>query len=500
MTDGIAPRAADTQTQTLDTAVLLAAAEGLDRWRVGKGLSPLTQVAGLSLFQRALLTLQRAGITQALVLSGEEEALLRKQLSEDARITLPVRWMPIREFPLDDSRTWESLSGDVRGPFLVLRADCVFPRGLIERLRREVQETQSPWLITRSAAPESVSVVRTQRGSVPASVPMVVLPAGLRSSLDPAVISPDSRAEPAELSLSPAPATGLPNPAADLPTEGLLRLAPLRTVFQQAATEGRVRKLPLSGDPSHWCEEVRNSAAARRAERTLLQSLRKSEFEGFIDRYFNRKISGLLTRLFLKIGLSPNAITLISMAIGLVSAAAFAFGNYAAAVIGALIFQVSAIVDCCDGEVARLTFTESPYGEQLDLTADNIVHMAIFAGVAWGVFLQHGGWHSLWTGEADIFWLPLVLGAVAVVGNLLCLSAMNRVKGLQNKQAWTSPTQAGRVRFVLNNMANRDFSVLLLLFALFDGLDLFLWLTAIGTMVFGIAMLVIARPSKPASG
>lgn len=469
MADGIAPRAAETPMQALETAVLLAAAEGLDRWRVGKGLSPLTPVAGLSLFQRGLLTLQRAGITQALVLSGEEEMLLRELLNEDPRITIPVRWMPIREFPLDDPRTWESLAGDVRGPCLILRADCVFPRGLVERLQREVRETQSACLVTRPANLESGSV------PAPGSVPMVVLPAGLRVSQDPPAGCAEPRAVP-----------GAPH----VPAEGLLRLAPLRTVVQQAATEGRIRNLSLAEDSTVWCEEVRNPAAVRRAERTLLRSLRKSEFEGFIDRYFNRKISGLLTRLFLRLGVSPNAITLVALVIGLVAASAFAVGTYTAAVIGALMFQLSAIVDCCDGEVARLTFTESPFGDWLDITADNIVHMALFAGVAWGLFLRQGGSESAW--------LPLGLGAAAVAGTGLCLRVMNRVKQLRTKQAWSSPEQARRVTFVLNNLASRDFSVLLLLFALFDGLERFLWLAAIGTTVYGFAMLVIARPSKPA--
>ena len=78
----------------------------------------------------------------------------------------------------------------------------------------------------------------------------------------------------------------------------------------------------------------------------------EAELDGFVDRYFNRKVSASLTPLFLRTGLSPNAITVLSMVIGLLAAASFGVGSYAAGLMGALLFQLSAIVDCCDGEVA----------------------------------------------------------------------------------------------------------------------------------------------------
>ena len=123
--------------------------------------------------------------------------------------------------------------------------------------------------------------------------------------------------------------------------------------------------------------------------------------DGIVDRYVNRKFSRILTPFFIKLGISPNAITIISMLIGLGGAACFAVGSYKLGIIGALLFQLSVIVDCCDGEVARLTFTESPFGQELDIIADNVVHMASFAGIAWGGYLQGPWQHSL---------LPLVLG------------------------------------------------------------------------------------------
>ena len=132
------------EVQGLATAILLPSIDLLDESgrlpvrRVG----PLTQVVGIGLFQRTVLTLQRAGIRQLIVLVGSEEDQLKQALGKGPRLTIPVRWMPIREFPLDDSRTWESLAAESGGFCLVSGVRGVFSRQLIEHLRREVQGGQ----------------------------------------------------------------------------------------------------------------------------------------------------------------------------------------------------------------------------------------------------------------------------------------------------------------------------------------------------------------------
>jgi hypothetical protein len=48
---------------------------------------------------------------------------------------------------------------------------------------------------------------------------------------------------------------------------------------------------------------------------------------------------------------------------------------------------------------------------------------------------------------------------------------------------------------MLKNVASRDFSVLVLLFAVLGKLEWFLWIAAIGSMVFAAVMLWIVKPS-----
>jgi phosphatidylglycerophosphate synthase len=222
------------------------------------------------------------------------------------------------------------------------------------------------------------------------------------------------------------------------------------------------------------------------AEKKLFNSL-KGEFEGFVDRFFNRKVSRWFTRIFLAAGLSPNAITILATLVGLVAAAGFGVGTYSAGIIAALLFQLAAIIDCCDGEVARLTFTESPFGAWLDIAMDNVVHMAIFAGIAVGSYQGMAG--------SDGAWAPLALGSAAVLGNGLSFWLVTRAQKFKSASGWKTPVQAAWSDFMLKNVASRDFSVIVLIFAVIDKLDWFLWMAAIGSVVFSILMLWVIRPS-----
>ena len=191
--------------------------------------------------------------------------------------------------------------------------------------------------------------------------------------------------------------------------------------------------------------------------------------DGLVDRYFNRKCSRHLTKLFLKTPLTPNAITLLAMSIGLAAAAAFAYGGYAIGMLGALLFQLSSIVDCCDGEVARIKHLESHFGDRLDVLADNVVHVAIVVGIAWTAYRDEGS-------------IYLVLGVVAATGMLIDLFVM-----LRNSTA--NVATESKINDLLAQLANRDFSVFILFLALISKPEWFIWIAAIGSHAYWILYL-----------
>jgi len=463
--------------QGLSTAILLPSVslfgEPAELYQADAG--PLTSVVGLGLFHRTVLTLQRAGIRQLMVLVGSEEDQLKQALGKGPRVTIPVRWMPIREFPLDDARTWEALAAEVRGFCLLSGVQGVFSCPLIESLCQEVQEGQA--IVVAQAHHEQDRQPR--RSSLRVKVQEGRLLSMTARQDEASLIATDLVVLPSSL-MKGAGQAGLET-----------GIVPVRRWLELAAVDGQVRVLSTEANRSHWYQPVREAADVKAAEKRLLDSL-KSDFEGFVDRFFNRKVSRWLTRLFLASGLSPNAITMIATVVGLVSAAGFGLGTYSAGIVAALLFQLAAVIDCCDGEVARLTFTESPFGAWLDIAMDNVVHMGIFGGIAVGSYLRLAG--------SEGAWIPLALGATAILGNGLSFWFVTLAQKIKSANRWKTPVQAVWADFMLKNVASRDFSIVMLLFAILGKLHWFLWMASIGSVLFSCLMLWVIRPSAITSG
>jgi phosphatidylglycerophosphate synthase len=110
--------------------------------------------------------------------------------------------------------------------------------------------------------------------------------------------------------------------------------------------------------------------------------------DGFFSVFFLRKFSKLLTWVAVKVGATPNQVTLISFAIGLYSAYAFSQGSFWWILRGALLLQLSIIVDCVDGELARYTRKFSQLGAWLDAVTDRVKEYMVFLGLAIGAEKQ----------------------------------------------------------------------------------------------------------------
>ena len=96
-----------------------------------------------------------------------------------------------------------------------------------------------------------------------------------------------------------------------------------------------------------------------------------------------RVMSGIIdppARLLLKIGVSPDAVTVVGC-LG-ASAAALWFlprGDFIVALVIVLVFAIS---DLLDGTMARMRGTSGPWGNFLDATLDRVTDGAIFAALA----------------------------------------------------------------------------------------------------------------------
>jgi phosphatidylglycerophosphate synthase len=214
----------------------------------------------------------------------------------------------------------------------------------------------------------------------------------------------------------------------------------------------------------------------RAAETWLLRSLIKPT-EGFMSRHVERRISLALTRRLCRTGVTPNAITLVSLGIGLAAAPFFLSAAPRRQITGALLFLAHSILDGCDGELARLKFLESRWGAMLDIGGDNLVHAAVFACMAIG-----------WSLHASSPW-PLLLGAVAVT-TTLCIAAVVYGRGMRASTDGGPSTSLSRLADVV---IYRDFIYLVLLLAVVGKAHWFVALTAVGAPIFLILLAWLGR-------
>ena len=243
----------------VDTAILLTSSGVFATRDTEPGQpvpSPLTHVGGMTLFQRAVFTLQRGGISQIWVLAGPEEPALRELLREDRRLQAAVRWLPVREFPPHDPQTWETLADEVSGACMVVGCHTVFSISLIQRLRHEGAQGKAVVVVGNADA-----------GSQLGNPGVIIKPEGLDGLVSSAVMFRDPPlAQSLEATSSannqnngPLPIVGdlMVLPGRLLGISGVLHASgtnPLRLALEQAAVEGTVRT--IAGEP-HWFRDVR---------------------------------------------------------------------------------------------------------------------------------------------------------------------------------------------------------------------------------------------------
>ena len=101
-----------------------------------------------------------------------------------------------------------------------------------------------------------------------------------------------------------------------------------------------------------------------------------------------RRASIYITKLFLKLGITANQTTFISIVIGVVGVILFAFGNYWYTLSAVFLLHISSILDCTDGEIARYR-GPSPVGAFFDSLFHDIMYGLTFVGISFGVYQNY---------------------------------------------------------------------------------------------------------------
>lgn len=133
--------------------------------------------------------------------------------------------------------------------------------------------------------------------------------------------------------------------------------------------------------------EAARAALERRAaidvDRVLLQESVKRE-DGFFTTFLVSSWSPLVVRGARRLGLTPDAVTWLSMGLGVLAAVAFAVGVTAWSAAGAVLLYLAFVLDCVDGQLARTIRRFSARGAWLDAMFDRGKEYVVYAGLAVG--------------------------------------------------------------------------------------------------------------------
>ena len=108
------------------------------------------------------------------------------------------------------------------------------------------------------------------------------------------------------------------------------------------------------------------------------------EVEEVIDLILYRPIAFLLVITVYNTKIKPDHLTLTAMLMGIIGGYFYSIGSQQYAVIGAVFYLLFNILDCSDGQLARIKKNGSPVGRLLDGIADLIAAIAIYTGIVIG--------------------------------------------------------------------------------------------------------------------
>lgn len=124
-------------------------------------------------------------------------------------------------------------------------------------------------------------------------------------------------------------------------------------------------------------------------------TFKPTDVEEPIDAWLNRPIASLLVKLLAPLPISANQVTLLSGAVGVVAGVVIGtapLDGYWQMLLGAALVFLSILLDCSDGQLARLRGESSMFGRMLDGLVDVVPTAAVFMGLAWFMFKGGESW------------------------------------------------------------------------------------------------------------
>jgi len=194
----------------------------------------------------------------------------------------------------------------------------------------------------------------------------------------------------------------------------------------------------------HSWIDVDDYPSYKQAEKILLKSLVPLK-DGFISRAINRRLSLRITKFLSTMPVTPNQITFLSFLTATAAAVSFAVGE---PFVGGIMAQLASVLDGVDGEIARLKYLRSSFGEVFDSVLDRYADCFIVMGMV-------ASWYNT-TGH----YMALAVGGVALAGMPMSMLFKEKFRSVF-KQQFIPEIHDGLLRYIPANRDGRLFIVML---------------------------------------
>lgn len=156
----------------------------------------------------------------------------------------------------------------------------------------------------------------------------------------------------------------------------------------------------------------------------IASTYKSADTEEWLDRVWTRPIGYWWAKLFERLGVHPNVVTVMSMVIGAGSALFFAHGSYYYEGTRGLYMNIIAIVmlawanfyDSADGQLARMTGKKTRLGRILDGAASEVWFVPIYLALVYRFYCHHSI-EFAWIGISD----TQTSAAIAAIVLLACV-------------------------------------------------------------------------------
>ena len=367
-------------------AVIIAAGNGsrLSRYFSPK---PLTPIYGLRLIERIILAGKRAGLKDFKIVVGYKASRIKRELGTGAKYGVRITYIDNPEWEKGNGVSVLKAKGHVGNRFLLLMSDHLFDESILKKLlNAEVQDGECLLCVDKNLQGEHFALDDVTKVSMEGEhVQQIDKSLKEFNAIDTGIF--------------------LCTPAIFDALEESTRRGQysLSAGNQILAQRGKLRTLDVTG--CFWID-VDDVSALKKAQQVLIQQLFKPT-DGPISRNVNRRLSTRISAFLARYNVSPNSLTVASFVLALLSAGLFWLGGYASILAAGVMAQLSSILDGCDGEIARLKFRFSKFGEWLDKVLDRYADGLIVLGIT----------QALWRSTANEYvWL---LGFFALTGTFM---------------------------------------------------------------------------------